>query len=147
MLTSRSKSRFNRLIESPARVLVRWHVAPTTLTFLGLFLVGLSCLVRLRTRHLLLFCGLVMGASLCDALDGVVARVGGQVTKRGAYLDAMCDRYAEAMVVLTVASVTGYWVLSSILLMGTMLVSYAKARAALEVPVSNMEWPDLMERA
>jgi CDP-diacylglycerol--glycerol-3-phosphate 3-phosphatidyltransferase/archaetidylinositol phosphate synthase len=32
-------------------------------------------------------------------------------------------------------------------LVGSLLVSYAKARAAMEVSVSNQEWPDLMERA
>ena len=146
MLTSRYQPFFHRLLEGPARFLARWRVMPTTLTFLGLFLVGASCLVLIRTRQLLLFCGLVMGASLCDALDGAVARASGRVTKQGAYLDALCDRYAEAAVVLSVAFVTGYWALSSALLVGTMLVSYAKARAALEAPVSNLEWPDLMER-
>ena len=29
---------------------------------------------------------------------------------------------------------------------GALLISYAKARAAMEVPVSNTEWPDFMER-
>jgi phosphatidylglycerophosphate synthase len=33
-----------------------------------------------------------------------------------------------------------------IALSGAFMVSYAKARAAMEVPVSNQEWPDLMER-
>jgi len=32
-------------------------------------------------------------------------------------------------------------------LAGALLVSYAKARAAMEVAVANTEWPDLMERA
>jgi CDP-diacylglycerol--glycerol-3-phosphate 3-phosphatidyltransferase/archaetidylinositol phosphate synthase len=33
-----------------------------------------------------------------------------------------------------------------LLLAGSLLVSYAKARAAMEIPISNLEWPDLMER-
>jgi phosphatidylglycerophosphate synthase len=81
-----------------------------------------------------------------DVLDGAVARASGRVTKFGAYLDAICDRYVDAMVVLAAARVTGYWTLSLITLAGTLLVSYAKARAAMEVAVSNLEWPDLMER-
>ncbi len=71
---------------------------------------------------------------------------GGRVTKFGSYLDAMCDRYFDSVVVLSVAVVTGYWALSLIVLVGSLLVSYGKARAAMEVPVSNQEWPDLMER-
>jgi len=58
----------------------------------------------------------------------------------------MADRYAEAAVALTVAWVTGYWWLVSLMLVGALLVSYAKARASLEVPVKNTEWPDVMER-
>ena len=50
------------------------------------------------------------------------------------------------MVVISVAWVTGYWLLSGVGLVGALLVSYAKARAAMEVPVTNQEWPDLMER-
>ncbi|MBI3324597.1 MAG: CDP-alcohol phosphatidyltransferase family protein [Candidatus Omnitrophica bacterium] len=85
-------------------------------------------------------------ATLLDAVDGAVARAGGRSTKFGSYLDAVCDRYAEAMVVVAVAEVTGYWVLSTLMVIGALLVSYAKARAAMEVSVSNLEWPDLMER-
>jgi len=121
-------------------------IGPSAITLLGLGLVAASCLFLLVTRQLLVFCVLVTSACLFDALDGAVARVGGRVTRFGAYLDAVCDRYAEGVVVVSVAVVTGYWALSTIVLVGAMLVSYAKARAAMEAPVSNLEWPDLMER-
>lgn len=90
---------------------------------------------------------MAVGASAAfDALDGALARLTGKTSKLGAYLDAMMDRYVEAMIVLCVAWVTGYWVLSMLLISGAMLVSYAKARTAIEVPVDNTEWPDLAER-
>jgi len=92
------------------------------------------------------FCATMLLVGCLDALDGAVARASKRVTKFGAYLDAMCDRYVESIVVLSVAAVTGYWVLSMIVLIGSLLVSYAKARAAIEVAVTNVEWPDLMER-
>ena len=147
MLTSRAKPFFNRLFAPPARLLVACGVSPSFVTVAGAGLVALACARLLVTRRIVEFCGLVALASLTDALDGAVARTGGRVTRWGAYLDAMCDRYAEALVVLTVAAVTGYWRLSGLLLAGALLVSYAKARAAMEAPVSNLEWPDLMERA
>jgi phosphatidylglycerophosphate synthase len=81
-----------------------------------------------------------------DALDGSLARVSGRVTKFGAYLDAVCDRYVEAAVAGAVAYVTGHWLLIGVVLVGSLLVSYTKARAAMEVKVLNDEWPDLMER-
>ena len=147
MLTSRYKALFNRLVEGPARLVVRLGVGPSAVTLLGLLLVAASCLFLLLTRNLLVFCGLAVSASLLDVLDGAVARLSGRVTKFGSYLDAVCDRYAEACVVVSVALVTGYWLLSTVVLVGALMVSYAKARAAMEVPVANLEWPDLMERA
>ena len=147
MLTTRHKTALNRVFEPPARWVARLGIGPSVVTVGGLALVVASCLVLLVTRRIVSFCVLVTLASLLDALDGAVARVSGRVTKFGAYLDAVCDRVGEAVVIISVASVTGYWRLSAIVLAGAMLVSYTKARAAMEVPISNLEWPDLMERA
>jgi phosphatidylglycerophosphate synthase len=146
MLTSRYKQQLNQAIEPLAAALARLGVSPTAITLATPLLMALVCLAFLRTRAVVPFC-LAAGAVGClDALDGAVARASGRVSRFGAYLDAVCDRYVEALIVITVAAVTGYWLLSAIGLAGSLLVSYAKARAAMEVPVSNLEWPDLMER-
>ena len=147
MLTTRYKAALNRVFEPPARWVARLGIGPSVVTVGGLALIVASCLWLLLTRRIFSFCVLVTLASLLDALDGAVARVSGRVTKFGAYLDAVCDRVGEATVIISVASVTGTWRLSAIMLAGAMLVCYTKARAAMEVPVENLEWPDLMERA
>ncbi|MBI3324913.1 MAG: CDP-alcohol phosphatidyltransferase family protein [Candidatus Omnitrophica bacterium] len=147
MLTTRYKRAFNRCFEPSARVLLRLGLGPTAVTLSGLTLIAIGCALVLVTKRIIAFCAWIAVVGLIDALDGAVARAGGRVTAFGAYLDAMCDRYVEALVVLTGAVLSGYWVLSGSVLVGAMLVSYAKARAAIEVPVSNLEWPDLMERA
>jgi phosphatidylglycerophosphate synthase len=147
VLTTRYKASLNRCLEPLAAALARTGVSPAALTLAGPILTLAACWWFVRTAAILPFC-LLMGLIGClDVLDGAVARVGGRVTKFGAYLDALCDRYVDAMVVLAAAQVTGYWALSLIALAGGLLVSYAKARAAMEVPISNLEWPDLMERA
>lgn len=146
MLTTRYKVVLNRAFDVPARWLARVSISPNVVTVAGLALIGASCAFLLVTRWVVPFCFLVLLASLLDALDGAVARVSGRATKFGAYLDAICDRVGEALIVLAVAAVTGTWALSSVMLVGAMLISYAKARAAMEVPVANLEWPDLMER-
>ena len=147
MLTTRYKSLLNRLLQPLAAAMARTGVPPGAITLAGPLLTSVVCLWFVRTATILPFC-LVMALVGClDGLDGAVARVSGRVTKFGAYLDAICDRYVDAMVVTAAAMVTGYWTLSLITLAGALLVSYAKARAAMEVPVSNLEWPDLMERA
>ena len=146
MLTRRYKSSLDRILSPLARRLATWRISPTILTGAGVALVMCSCVVLIVTRRVVLFCVLALLASLFDALDGAVARLSGRVTKSGAYLDAMCDRLSEMLIVVSVAWVTGYWLGSFLVAVGALLVSYAKARTAMEVPVSNLEWPDLMER-
>lgn len=146
MLTTRYKDDFNRLLTPLARAIARTGVSPTALTLATPVLTALVCAWFLRTRHVLLFCLAFGCVAAFDALDGAVARLTGRVTKLGAYLDAVCDRYVDILLLLTVSAVTGYWGLGMVLLAGTLLVSYTKARAAMEVPVGNQEWPDLMER-
>jgi len=147
MLTSRYQSVLDRRLGPFAARLARSGISPSALTLTGPILTSLVCLWFLRSRSVVPFCLAMVAVGFLDGLDGAVARASGRVTRFGAYLDAVCDRYVEVMVVLSVAYVTGYWVLSMVALTGALLVSYAKARAAMEVPVSNLEWPDLMERA
>ncbi len=146
MVMSRYKKSLNRGLEPLAKWLSRCGVSPTALTVGGLAGGMAVCVWFVRTRAILPFCLAILAVGSCDALDGAVARASGRATKFGAYLDAVCDRYLEAIVACSVAYVTGYWLLTMIVLAGSLLVSYTKARAAMEVAVSNQEWPDLMER-
>jgi phosphatidylglycerophosphate synthase len=70
-----------------------------------------------------------------DVLDGIVARTNGLVTKFGAFLDSVLDRYSDAVVFLAIAlymylhgEQTGVY-LSLFALVGALLISYARARA------------------
>jgi len=146
MITIKCKVFFNRLLEPIGHVLVRLHVKPNQITLLGLVLGMAVCGLFIWNQNVSLFFILILVTGLFDALDGVVARLSGQATKFGAYLDAVCDRFFEGFVALAVAMVTGHWVLVFLLYVGFVGISYGKARAAMEVPVSNEEWPDLMER-
>ena len=62
------------------------------------------------------------------------------------YLDAIVDRYQELIVLVAIGWVTGLWVLALLAFSGAMITSYAKARAAIEIPVENAAWPDAFER-
>lgn len=74
-------------------------------------------------------------ASFLDFVDGSVARVTGQVTKFGAYLDTILDRYVEflAIVGLFYATLPGIFLSAQEWLMfylfGSMMTTYAKAGA------------------
>jgi len=146
MLTSRYKQAFNRQLEPMARAIAACGITPSMITLAGVALSALVCVVFVRTQAVGPFCVAILLTGAFDAIDGAVARAANRATAFGAYLDAMCDRYVEAMVAVSVAWVTGYWALTMGVLIGSLLTSYAKARAAMEVAVSNQEWPDLMER-
>lgn len=140
------KAYFRNAAEAVARIFIRLRFSPNGVTLLGLVLGWLTCLFFVWTRNAVLFGFLIIACSLFDAIDGALARLTHQVTKFGSYLDALCDRLFEAAAVLAAAYVSGYWALSLLLAVGVLLTSYAKARTAMEVLVSNDEWPDFMER-
>lgn len=145
MLTSK-KDFFNKKLEGLGKLLAKLPIHPNVLTLTGLGLGIVCCVYLLITENLLVFAILVFAAGLFDLLDGLLARASGKTSKFGSYLDAMTDRYYEVVVVISVAIVTGYWILSAFLILGVYSVSYAKARAAMEVSIENNEWPDFLER-
>jgi phosphatidylglycerophosphate synthase len=126
--------------------LVASGITPNQITFAGFGLVLVNCGLYLWTNDMF-----VLGAGLSlsytfDALDGAVARRTGTATLFGGYLDAVIDRYQEVAAYFVVGIMTGWWIGIFLLTVGSMLVSYNKAAAALHTPVDNKGWPDLMER-
>lgn len=79
--------------------------------------------------------GLILFAGLFDMLDGQVARIGNMSTKYGAFYDSVLDRYSELIMFLGICYylVAHHYFLSSlfafIALVGSMMVSYIRARA------------------
>ena len=127
-------------------VLTRLGATPNRVTLLGLALVVASCAAYLLHRSAFWF-GLSLAVAMsCDALDGALARAQGSVTKFGGYLDAVIDRYQEIVTFLAIAWVTDWWLASFLAVTGATLTSYNKARLAIEIPVDNKAWPDLLER-
>ncbi|MDE5997586.1 MAG: CDP-alcohol phosphatidyltransferase family protein [Muribaculaceae bacterium] len=78
--------------------------------------------------------GLIIGFSLFDMLDGQAARLGGLTSTFGAFFDSVLDRYCEFVTVGAVAYLflSQGWEISALLtflaLMGSLLVSYTRAR-------------------
>ena len=81
---------------------------------------------------------LLIAGGFFDILDGAVARENGRVTVFGGVLDSVSDRYADAAVFIGImwggySAILPYiendWVVSAIALVGSLLVSYSRARA------------------
>ena len=131
-----------RIIDAIVRWLALGHINPNILTVIGVSLnVG---------------CGLLFGmgwffaagialivANLFDMLDGQVARLSGRVTRFGGFLDSSLDRLSDMVVFVglmvfyardTEFHSTLNVFLAGAGLMGSVMVSYASARAESLIP-------------
>ncbi len=89
---------------------------------------------------------LLLASGFSDALDGALARLYGEVTTFGGFLDSLLDRYADAIVfcgIILGGLCDLSWGLAA--LMGSLLVSYTRARA--EAAGVKMETVGMAERA
>lgn len=146
MLDGYSKSTIDRFWDALARPLARSGLTPNQVTWAGLVLVLANCALYLWHQSSIVL-GLALAVSFAfDSLDGAVARLQGTSSKYGGYLDAVIDRYQEIAAYLAIAWVEGWWPACFLAATGSLLVSYTKARTAIEVPIDNAKWPDLMER-
>jgi phosphatidylglycerophosphate synthase len=101
----------------------------------------LSLVVALVAAYFILKSMFVLGAvfilvsGFIDVIDGSVARYTGRVTKTGAYIDTVADRYAEFIYVLPLFALalpavllpTEVWL--ALFMFGSMTTTYVKAAA------------------
>lgn len=146
MIDGNFKSLLDRLWERLGALPAALGITPNQVTWSGLALMALACLAYQIWPHPAWFALAIAAIFAFDSLDGAVARLTGLSSSYGGYLDAMVDRYQEAFVLAALANVHGCWAAAFFALSGSMLVSYAKARTAIEIPIDNVKWPDLMER-
>ena len=79
----------------PAKLLWRMHVSPDAVTWTGTALVVAASLLTIPRGWLWQGGLLVLVLVLSDGLDGQLARMSGQSTKYGAFLDSSLDRVAD----------------------------------------------------
>jgi CDP-diacylglycerol--glycerol-3-phosphate 3-phosphatidyltransferase len=130
----RYKAEVGLVADPVARVLLGARVRPNQLTVLGLFCSAAAALAFgsdwVRWGGVLLVL-----AGACDILDGALARVSGQVSPFGAFLDSVLDRYSDILVLAGVVYLfmrrgEAVVVVATLgALIGTVMVSYTRARA------------------
>lgn len=129
------------LLDSIVRLLALAKISPNILTLMGLvvntwaaFLFGYAN--GDNQRRMFFYGGLVIiGSGFFDLVDGRVARLSNQVTRFGAFFDSVVDRYSDASLFfgLLVFYARGnrffYVVLTALVMISAIMVSYARARA------------------
>jgi CDP-diacylglycerol--glycerol-3-phosphate 3-phosphatidyltransferase len=130
----RYKGEVDRVAEPVARALLRARVRPNQLTVLGLCVSALSAVAFASDRQR--WGGVLLAlAGACDILDGALARASDQVSPFGAFLDSVLDRYSDLLVLAGLIVLFGRFgrgadvVATLAALMGTVMVSYTRARA------------------
>ena len=130
----RLRSILSPIVDGIARVLVRLGFSPSGLTVIGVLVAAVAA--ALIAQGMLAVGGVVvLIAGVFDMFDGAVARMTDRATKFGAFFDSVMDRVSEAIVLLGLL-----WfyledgeqlgaVLVYVAIVGSTMVSYARARA------------------
>ena len=150
MVSSKLKKKFEAWAASSVKPLVSLGLTPNVLTLVGVVASAAAACCYLSWRagwFVLLAAGvLVLVSGLVDALDGVVARATGRASAFGGFLDSVCDRYSDAVVLSAILlSDLCHPVWGLLAVVGSLMVSYARARA--EAAGVGMASVGLAERA
>lgn len=133
-LTETLRKKFKGVVDPIGTFLNRLGIAPNTLTFAGLVgnLIGAMFLAQGK----FLIGGLIILAmGPLDALDGTMARLRGEASDFGAFVDSVTDRYIELLIyggLLTHYLQQADTLMSGLVFIaaaGSIMVSYVKARA------------------
>ena len=144
MLKEHGQATAYKIIQPLVNLLVRMKVTPNTITTIGLLGNIVAAVVFIfgaeyGERGDMIYIGIggliILFAGLFDMLDGQVARLGKMSSTFGALYDSVLDRYSELILFLGISYylVAHHYFLSSlfafIALIGSMMVSYVRARA------------------
>lgn len=112
----------------------RTRVKANWLTTAG-FIFGLGAGTLFATDHFFWGSMAALLSAICDAIDGSLARLSNHVTKFGMFYDSVLDRYTELVMFIGLSyfyASQSMWlqaVLANLALVGSLMVSYTRARA------------------
>ena len=130
MLSNKYGHALDKLFSRIAKII---PFSPNALSITGFLITVFACY---RLSFDLLSGGiLILVGALFDMLDGAVARTQNKMTRFGAFLDSVLDRYSDAFIFLAIAY--NLWRVSNITgvilcvgtLLGSFMTSYSRARA------------------
>src|SRR5580704_3808113 len=135
--------------------IVRWlalsRIHPNVLTFLGL-LINTVAAFLFAAGSFRWAGAVVIGAALFDMVDGRVARETNRVTRFGGFFDSVLDRYSDLALLMGLlvyyASINRFFyvVLTAIVMTGSVMVSYTRARAENTIPKCKVGFLERPER-
>lgn len=141
----------NKVIMLIVRALALSRIHPNALTFIGL-LINIVAAVLLGAGQFRTAGFVILGAGIFDMVDGRVARETNQVTRFGGFFDSVLDRYSDLGLLMGLLVWYGtinrpfYVVLTAIVMTGSVMVSYTRARAENTIPTCKVGFMERPER-
>jgi len=142
---------FGWAIDHIVRWLALWRINPNFLTFLGL-VINIGAAFLFARGQFRWAAAVVIGAGLFDMVDGRVARATDRVTRFGGFFDSVLDRYSDLALFMGLlvyyASINRFFyiVLTAIVMTGSVMVSYSRARAECTIPKCKVGFLERPER-
>ena len=137
---------FGAIIDRIVRWLALSRIHPDVLTFIGL-VINIWAAWLLSQGSFRWAAVVVIGAGLFDMVDGRVARATSQVTRFGGFFDSVVDRYSDLALYMGLlvyyASINRFFyiVLTAVVMTGSVMVSYTRARAENTIPEMQSRLP------
>jgi len=140
-----------RVVNSIVNLLASLNVHPNILTLVGM-VINIYAMVLLAKGIFLWGALVIVFAGIFDMVDGEVARRTQRVTKFGAFFDSVIDRYSDLLLLLGLiiwyAKIDRifYVGLTGLVLIGSVLTSYTRARAESLIPACKVGFLERPER-
>jgi CDP-diacylglycerol---glycerol-3-phosphate 3-phosphatidyltransferase len=141
----------NKIIVLIVRGLALSKIHPNVLTFIGL-LINVVAAVLLSAGQFTRAAWVIIGAGIFDMVDGRVARETNRVTRFGGFFDSVLDRYSDLALLMGLLVWYGninrpfYVVLTAVVMAGSVMVSYTRARAENTIPMCKVGFMERPER-
>ena len=141
----------NKVILLIVRGLALSKIHHNVLTFLGL-VINIGAAALLATGQFRWAGAVMIGAGLFDMVDGRVARETNRVTRFGGFFDSVLDRYSDLALLVGLLVWYGsinrplYVVLTALVMTGSVMVSYTRARAENSIPTCKVGFMERPER-
>ena len=150
-ITGRIGAGGKRVLDSLVNLLANLRVHPNILTLIGL-VINIFAMVLFAKGVFRWAAIIILFAGIFDMVDGEVARRTKRVTKFGAFFDSVIDRYSDLLLLLGLiiwyAKIDRifYVGLTGLVLIGSVLTSYTRARAESLIPACKVGFLERPER-
>ncbi|MDI6655368.1 MAG: CDP-alcohol phosphatidyltransferase family protein [Candidatus Hydrothermarchaeota archaeon] len=113
-----------------AKILARLGVKPVPVTIFATF-IGIVSAYLFAVERFYEGAVILLISQIVDCADGDLARITGSVTKKGAYLDRVLDRFVDAAILIGLMATNPekLWLVGSLAMLGTFGVSITRVMA------------------